>query len=451
MTDYLSLAQDVVRRVTEGRSVEAEAYIQADQETEIRVSSGNVEKLTQAGSLGLGVRVIDGGKVGYAYTSDLSEAGIESTWRAAVDLASIATPDPNRALPEPQTIPEEDLRIYDPEVERVPVSEKVELSKRLERAALDYDPRITVTQFCSYTDTVTHVYLANSRGFAGSYDRTTLAAFLYAVARGENGMTSGTGIGVANRFAELDVESIGAEAARSALAILDGKSVETQQTTVVFHPLIAAEILTYLSMALSAQSIQRGRSFLVGKQGQEIGSDKVTLLDNGKLVGGLASAPFDGEGVPTRATKLVDEGVFQRMIYDSYTARRDGVDSTGNAARSSHRTLPSLAPSNFYIQPGNETPEEIIAGVERGLYVTNIMQTGGIDPATGDCSMGANGVWIENGKLTHPVSGVTVATTLGDLLMNISAVGSDLRVVPFFGAIGAPTLRVDKVMVGGGT
>ncbi len=450
MTDYLSLARDVVRRVTESHSVEAEAYIQADQETEVRVSGGNVEKLTQAGSLGLGVRVIDGGRVGYAYTSDLSEAGIEQTWRAAVDLASIATPDPNRALPEPQPISDDNLGIFDPELERIPVDQRVEFAKRMERAALDYDPRIVVTQFCSYNDTVTHVYLANSRGFAGSYDRTTLSAFMFAVARGENGMTSGTGLMAANRFADMDADAIGAEAARAALDILDGKPVETQQTTVVFHPLVAGQILTYLSIALSAQSIQRGRSFLVGKQGQEIGSDKVTLLDNGRMVGGLASAPFDGEGVPTRATRLVDEGVFQRMIYDSYTARRDGVESTGNAARGSHRSLPSLAPSNFYIQPGNETPEEIIAGVERGLFVTNIMQTGGIDPATGDCSMGANGVWIENGKLTHPVGGVTVATTLSDFLMNISAVGSDLRVVPFFGAIGAPTLRVEKVMVGGG-
>jgi PmbA protein len=440
MTDYLSLARDVVRRVTDGRSVEAEVYIQSDQETTINVSGGNVEKLTQAGSLGLGVRVIDNGRVGYAYTSDFSEAGIESTWRAAVELASIATPDPNRALPDPQPISGEDLRIYDPDIERLPVDQKVALAKRLESAALGYDPRIVVTQFCTYQDAVTHVYLANSRGFAGSYDRTTLIGYLFAVARGENGMTSGTGLKVANRIADLDVDSIGIEAARGALDILDGKPVETQQTTVVFHPLVSAQILTYLSLALSAQSIQRGRSFLVGKQGQEIGSDKVTLLDNGKMVGGLASAPFDGEGVPTRATKLVDEGVFQRMIYDSYTARRDGVESTGNASRDSHRALPSLAPSNFYIQPGNESPEEIIAGVERGLYVTNIMQTGGIDAATGDCSMG---------KLTHPVGGVTVGTTLNDLLMNISAVGSDLRVVPFFGAIGAPTLRVDKVMVGG--
>jgi PmbA protein len=141
--------------------------------------------------------------------------------------------------------------------------------------------------------------------------------------------------------------------------------------------------------------------------------------------------------------------VFQAVIYDSYTARRDGVKATGNATRSSHRELPALRPTNFYLQPGVVSRDALIAGVERGLYVTSIMQTGGINPITGDCSMGANGLWIEKGVLTHAVNGVTVATTLPDLLKNISEVASDLRIVPFMGAIGAPTIRVENVTVGG--
>jgi PmbA protein len=213
--------------------------------------------------------------------------------------------------------------------------------------------------------------------------------------------------------------------------------------------MVSGQILGYLSMALTAEAMQRGRSFLVGKMGQEVGSDKVSLLDNGRLKRGLASAPFDGEGVPTSATRLIDEGILQNVIYDTYTARQDGVASTGNAQRRSHRSLPRLAPSNFYLQPGNLSPDEIVAGVDRGLYVTRIMQTGGTDPITGDCSMGASGLWIENGQLVRPVSGVTVATTLPDLLRNVVAVGSDLRVVPFFGAIGAPTIRVEGVTIGG--
>jgi PmbA protein len=175
----------------------------------------------------------------------------------------------------------------------------------------------------------------------------------------------------------------------------------------------------------------------------------VTLLDNGRMPRGLASAPFDAEGVPTSATRLIDEGVLQNVVYDTYTAAREGKKSTGNASRDSHKAMPTLSTSNFYLQPGNQTPEEIIAGVDYGVYVTKIMQTGGIDPVSGDCSMGADGLLIENGKLTRPVNGITVATTLPDLLRNLKAVGNDLRIVPFAGAIGAPTIRVDDVTIGG--
>jgi PmbA protein len=455
MTDYLALAQSIVAAASASASdVEIEALILDGRETEIQVSGGAVEKLSQSGTRGLGVRAIArderGGRSGYAYTSDLSDAGIRDTWQMAVALAALATPDPYRALPDPQPISSEDLQIYDPALETLPVEDKIAFLKRVEAAALSADPRVFATQMCQYQDGAVHFSLANSRGFAGAYSRTFAAAFLFAVARGESEMTSGVGIGVSNFFADMDAERIGREAADNALNILSGAPMPTGRATVVFAPFVAAEILAYLSFALSAEAMQRGRSFLADKIGQEIGSDKVTLLDNGRMPRGLASAPFDGEGVPTSATKLVDEGILQRVIYDSYTARRAGnVGSTGNAGRQSHRSEPALSPSNFYLQPGDQTPEEVIAGVEHGLYVTRIMQTGGINPVTGDCSMGANGLLIEHGKLTRPINGVTVATTLPELLRQISAVGSDLRFVPFAGSIGAPTIRVDNVMIGG--
>jgi PmbA protein len=448
MTDYLELAQDVVRRAA-ARGVEAEAIVMDEQETMIRVDRGQVEQLSQSGSKGLGVRVIDGGRVGYAYTSDLAAASIEETWQAAVELARVATSDEHRLLPDPQPIPDEDLEIWDPDLPDISTEDKIALAKQVEETALAYDPRVVMTNRCTYQDAIGHVYLANSRGFAGAYDRTIAFSYVMGIGRDQSGQTMAFGLGASNFIRDLNAQAIGQEAGRRAVEILGGQPVETQTATVVFDPMVAGEILGYLSMALTAEAMQRGRSFLIGKMGQEIGSDRVSLLDNGRLKRGLASAPFDGEGVPTSATRLIDEGVLQNVIYDTYTARKDGVASTGNAQRSSHRSLPRLAPSNFYLQPGNLAPDEIIAGVERGLYVTRIMQTGGTDPITGDCSMGASGLWIENGQLTRPVSGVTVATTLSDLLQNIVAVGDDLRVVPFMGAISAPTIRVEGVTIGG--
>lgn len=448
MTDYLELAQDVVRRAA-SRGVEAEAIIVDGQETMIRVDRGQVEQLSQSGSKGLGVRLIDGGRVGYAYTSDLTHDSIEETWQAALALARVATPDEHRALPAPQPVPDQDLEIWDADLPGISIEEKISFAKQVEKAALAYDPRVVMTNRCTYQDSIAHVYLVNSRGFAGAYDQTVALSYTAGIGRDDSGQTMAYGLDASNFYRDLNAQTIGREAGQRAVQILGGQPVETQTGIVVFDPVVTGEILGYVSMALTAEAMQRGRSFLIGKMGQQVGSDKVSLLDNGRLKRGLASAPFDGEGVPTSATRLVDEGVLENVIYDTYTARKDGVASTGNAQRGSHRSPPSLGPSNFYLQPGTLSRDEIIAGTDRGLYVTQIMQTGGTDPITGDCSMGASGLWIENGQLTRPVSGVTVATTLSDLLRNIVAVGDDLRVVPFFGIIGAPTIRVEGVTIGG--
>ena len=205
-----------------------------------------------------------------------------------------------------------------------------------------------------------------------------------------------------------------------------------------------------LASALSAQSMQRSRSFLQGKTGQTVASDMVTLLDNGRLPGGLGTRPFDDEGVPTGATRLIDEGVLQAVLHDTYTAAREGTDSsTGNASRPSHAGLPSVAPSNFYFQPGLQTPKEVIAGVEKGLYVESVMNTHSINPISGDYSVSAKGYWIENGQIVHPVNEVTIAIPLQDWLHNVSGVANDLLFMPMGGVLGAPTIRVDHVMIGG--
>lgn len=444
--DYLKLAEGMVQR-GKAAGVEAEVFIQIGVQCEIKVSQGHVKQLSQAGSKGLGVRVIDSGRVGYAYTSDFE--GLDATWAAAMELAQVADADPHRALPELQALPDQDLEIYDPAVESTPVETKVALAKGIEQAALEYDERVIAVDWCTYQDEVGHIYLANSRGFAGSYAKSIVAGFLFAVGRDAAGQTMGLGLGFSPYLAEIDPVAIGVEAARKAVEILGGKPVATQQVTVVFDPTTAAELVTGLSQALTAEAMQRSRSFLLDKMGQDVANDIVSLLDNGQLKRGLATVPFDGEGVPSSATKLIDEGILQAVLHDTYTALKDGTNSTGNAGRDSHRRMAKLAPSNFYLQPGPDSAESIITGVERGLYVTNTMNVGGVNPVNGDFSIGASGRWIENGKLTKPVTGVTVSSTLPEILKNIVTVGNDLRFVPFQGAIGSPTIRVEGMMVAG--
>jgi PmbA protein len=447
--DYLQLVQDTANRASAG-GAEAESIVIISQQSQIQVDQGQVEKLSQAGSKGLGVRIIHGGRMGYAFTSDFAPDAIEDTWRGALSLAKAADPDPHRALPERRPIDDEDLEIYDPSLAETPMEAKVELALQVEQAALAADPRVVLTNRGTYLDGISSVYLANSSGFAGCYDSTFAAAYIIGIGRDAGGQTMGMGLGASVYLADLDPHAVGTEAGQNAARILGGAPVPTQEATAILDPLATAQLVGNLAQALTAQAMQRGRSFLIDRVGQEIASDMVSLLDNGRLTRGMASSPFDAEGMPTSATRLIDEGVLQAVLHDSYTARVDGqAESTGNASRSSHRTPPSLAPSNFYLQPGQLAPEEIIAGVERGLYVTNTMNVGGINPVSGDYSVGASGLWIENGQLTRPVTEVTVALHLNDLLKNITAVGNDLRFVPFGGVIGAPTIRVDGATIAG--
>jgi len=446
--NYLDLAKSIVEQASTN-GIEAEAFIMDSEETEIRLQAGKMEKLSHSASKGVGVRIIDHGRVGYAYTSDFSDDSIEKTWKTAIELAAVATEDKLRTLPDPQPISDENLEIYDSNLSTITTEQKIDLLKQIEQASLDYDDRIFAVMMCVYFDSISHVHLANSKGFAGSYDRTTSGAYLVSVARDDSDAAEAFGLGVSNFFDDLDAKKIGEEGSKRAIDILGGKPVPTQECSVVFDAMVVGELLGYIATAMNANSIQKGRSFLVDKLGQEIASDKVVLIDHGRMKRGLSSAPFDGEGNPTSITRLIDEGMFQNIIYDSYTAKKDDTISTGNAGRQSHRDVPSLGISNFYLQPGPKSLDDIISEIDNGMYVTRIMQTGGVDPVTGDCSMAAYGLWIENGKLTKAVSGVTVATTLVDLLKNVSEVGSDLRIVPFMGSVNTPSIRVDNITVGG--
>ncbi len=446
--DYLQIAHDVVKAAG-ASGVEAEAYIAVGNETQIQVRQGEVEKLSYAGSKGLGVRVICEGKMGYAHTSDFSPASLTKTVEAALTLAEIADADPNRGLPDPKPLRDEDLAIYDPSMLAASAEEKVAFQKAVEAAAFAYDPRVKVSNMNSYIDAVNQVFLVNSKGFAGSYQSTFAGGYIMVMAIDGNDRAVGFGLQVARSLNGLDAQKIGREASEQAVKLLGGRPVPTQTATVVYTPFAASGLLGALSRALTAEAMQRQRSFLQDKLGETVASDVVTLLDNGRLPGGLASRPFDDEGNPTSATRLIDEGVFQAVLYDEYTARKVGAQSTGNASRDGHSAAPRLAASNFYIQPGQQTPEEVIAGVEKGLYVVNTMNTHSINPVSGDYSVSAQGFWIENGKLTHPVNNVTIALPLAQLLKNVQGVGNDLTFLPFAGAIGSPTIRVDGVMIGG--
>lgn len=451
--DLESLAGDVIAQAMKAGATDAEAIVREGDEFSVKVRMGEVERLTESGSRGLGLRVFIGNRSGSASTSDLTADGIRQLVEGAVALARITEEDPFSGLPEANEFgsAEGDLHLYFDDVYSLPGEERIEWARRAEAAALAVDPRIANSNGATFDAATGRKVLANSRGFVGGY-RSSYAGFsVVPLAKDENGqMQRDFWSTSARRIGDLESpEDVGKEAARRALRRLGARRMPTQQIPVVLSPEVARTIVGSIFEAASGDAIWRHASFLAGKLGETIATpsliivdDNLMLLPNG--VGGYGTSPFDGEGLPSRRTVVVENGVLKTYILNTYSARKLGMKSTHNAARGL-TGAPGIGPGNLYIEPGTHTPEEIIAGVQNGFYVTSLMGFG-INLVTGDYSRGATGLWIENGTLTHAVEEVTIAGNLSEMLRNVTAIGNDLV---FRGAVASPTLRIDGMTLAG--
>jgi PmbA protein len=293
--------------------------------------------------------------------------------------------------------------------------------------------------------------LANSRGFLGGY-RTSYAGVSAApLAMDANGQMQRDGWwSSARRLGDVESpEAVGKEAARRTLRRLGARRVPTQQVPIVFAPEAARSLIGSVFEAASGDSIWRSASFLAGKLGEQIAAPALNIIDDNTMllpsgVGGFGTSPFDGEGLPSRRTVVVESGVLRNYLLNTYTARKLGMKSTHNATRGLAGT-PGVGCGNLYLEPGTLTPEEIIGAIPAGLYVTSLMGFG-TNLVTGDYSRGATGLWIENGQLTHAVEEVTVAGNLGEMLLHVTAIGNDLV---FRGPVASPTLRIDGMTIAG--
>ncbi|MCL6559408.1 MAG: TldD/PmbA family protein, partial [Firmicutes bacterium] len=290
------------------------------------------------------------------------------------------------------------------------------------------------------------VAIVNSLGIA-AYCRGAVCGLYISLAAEKNGQSeTGYALWFGRRYKELVPEALGREAAERAVKLLGARTAKTCTVPVVFDPYVAVDIVGLLGPALTAEAVQRGRSLFAGKIGERVASGDVNLVDDGTYSGGIGTAPFDGEGVPSGRTVLVEGGVLQGYLYNTYTAKKEGKASTGNAVRASFKTTPTVGTTNFYLKPGGRPPEELIREIPNGLYVLEVMGMHTANPISGDFSVGAKGVWIENGILTRPVRGIVIAGNVIELLKNVDAVANDLR---FFGGRGAATFRVTELTVSG--
>ncbi len=452
-SDLESLAADVVALAMKAGASDAEAMAREGDEFSVNVRMGKVETLKESGSRGLGLRVFLGKRSGSASTSDLTPQGIRQLVEGALALARVTEEDKFNGLPETVefgSVPG-DLHLYYEDVYSLAGPERIEWARRAEAAALAADPRITNSDGGSFDAATGRKVLANSRGFAGGYRSSyaTIAAAPLAVDTSGKMQRDGWWSS-ARSFAHLDSpEAVGAEASRRALRRLGARRVATQRVPIVFAPETARSLVGSLFEAASGDAIWRGASFLAGKLGEQIAAPGLTVVDDNTMLlptgaGGFGTSPFDGEGLPSQRTLVVENGVLRNYLLNTYAARKLGMRSTHNAARGL-AGAPGIGCGNLYLEPGKLTPDRLIGDVSAGLYVTSLMGFG-VNVVTGDYSRGATGLWIENGQLTHAVEEVTIAGKLGEMLRGVTAIGNDLV---FRGSVAAPTLRIDGMIIAG--
>jgi PmbA protein len=447
-TDLRNLAQDIVRRAMKGGATAAECVLREGDEFSTLVRLGQVETLKESGSKAVGVRVFYGQRAASTYSSDFSNQGLERMLKSALELAKITSEDPFAGIPESAQLGSlsADLDLYSADVYSLPGEERISYARRAEKAALDYDPRIKNSEGGSFDAATGHKILANSHGFVGEYKRSYCSVAAVPIAQTETGaMQRDYWFSVARSLSRLESpEHVGKVAAQRTIRRLGARKVKTAHVPVVFDPLVATSILDHIFEGVNGDSVYRGASFLAGKLGQKIAADRVNLIDDGTMIGGFGTSPFDGEGIPTRRTVVIENGVLKSYLLNNYTAKKLGLQTTANASRGLAGT-PGIGPGNYFLQPGTKTPQELIGEIKEGLYVTEFLGHGA-NLVTGDYSRGASGLWISSGELTYPVEEITVAGNLKEMFFNIAEIGNDLE---FRGAMACPTVRIEGLTVGG--
>ncbi len=443
----MNLAIQSVKLALERGASDAECTIAEGEEFSAHVRMRELEQLKDAGSRRAGLRVLVGKRVGSAHTSDLSSAGIQQMVESALALAAISTEDPFADLPDPSELGSliGDLQLYSDDILNFDTAARIQAAIEAEEAALAWDPRITNSEGASFSAHTGSRVFANSRGFVGSYRTSSCSLSATPVARQGDAMERDFWYSLARSHSKLaSPASVGRRAAERTVRRLGARKVPTQKAPVIFDSVTARSLIGNIFEAVEGDAIYRKASFLEGKLGERVASENVTVIDDGTLPGLFGTSPFDDEGVPSRRTVVIDRGVLRSYLLNSYTARKLGMRTTGNAARGVTGNA-GVGHGNFFLEKGQRPPEEIIRGIRRGLYVTELIGQG-VNIVTGDYSRGSAGLWIENGEFAYPVSEITIAATLQRMLMDVEAAGSDLE---FRGSMASPTLLIREMTVSG--
>ncbi|MCX8033508.1 MAG: TldD/PmbA family protein [Thermoleophilia bacterium] len=447
----LAIAKAVLTSADKTRA-DFEAYVTLARTVEIKAYGGRVESLLVAEPRGVGVRAMRDGRTGYAYTTDLSDAGLHRVAAAAAAAMAAGDRDPIAGLPPASEAGYPEIPgLWSPSVSATSLEAKCALVLEAEAAAASY-PFIHTVEQSVYVDEEEEVAVASTAGVEVSSRRSFCFLYVWAHAGQGDDRQSGIGFTCGRGVENLEARAAGEEAARKAAALLGGKSCPTGAYTVVFAPEVTAALVVSIARALTADAVQKGRSVFVGKRGEMLGSSCLSLTDDGLAPEGMATNPFDAEGTPAQSTWLIRDGKLVSYLYDWRTAWREGegAKSTGNAVRHSYRTLPVVQPTNIVVEPGVGDLSDLLVRVGEGLYIESVVGlNSGVNTVTGEISVGAAGRKILGGELVEPVREITVATDFATLLRSVVDLGGDARWIPLYGSVKACSMAVSDVVVSG--
>jgi len=435
--NLLKLAENTVAYGRKKGANQIEVLISEGNEFSVDVREGNIERLVEAASKELSLKVIVDQKTASASSSDLSEDTLRRLVENAVERARLASADPNSILPEKVDVTTDGikLRLFDPKIPELTPEYKILAAKQTEKICLA-DPRVRKSYGASFGSTVGGVHLVNSNGFSGSYSRSGCSCGVYLQAgEGDNLIDEGWFDSSIHIDSLMNPEALAKKAVHRVTRLIGARKIDTQNVPVVFEQPMTDELLGFLYRCVAGNGIYLRQSFLADKLNTKIGNERITVVDDGLIPGAPGSRPFDREGVPTRKTVVIEKGILRNYLLDTYSARKLRTQSTGNASGA----------NNFHMEAGTSTPDDIVRTVDKGLFLTGTIGFG-LVPTTGDISRGAFGLWIEKGEIAFPVAEITISGNLGQILNNVELVGNDLE---FKRPITGPTIKVAEMTIGG--
>ena len=440
----IDLTEKLVNKCIKLGAEAAEVYLQVSRNLSIQILNSEIETIEESASQGVGFRIFVEGKMGFSHCNNLSNSAIEDTISKAIAFARLSTPDENNVLTSDTAVSAVE-GIYDADIAGIAMDKKISMALEIEKMAMA-DPRISKSYGSGYGEGETEIFIGNSNGILKSTKGSGCSIGVSVVAEKEDQKNTGSEYCSRIFFDDLEsLDKIAALASKKAWELLDPAMVSTQRAAVIFDSAVARSLLGGILSALNGERVLQGASFLRDSLHKQFASPLLTIIDDGVKPKGIASTPFDGEGVPTMRNVLVEKGVLSSFIYNVKAAKRAGVVSTGNASRGGFDSLPGIGTHNIIIEPGKSSRNEIIADTRRGFLVKEV--TGyGIDPVSGNFSGGAAGFWIENGEIVHPVKGLTIAGRASEILNAIDMMGNDIDLNKNFAA---STFRIAEMQIGG--